>query len=359
MTPAYSPSSPSEISLRDVLGALWKGKLLIFACAVIGLLVSIGYLYMATEKWVSESTFVKPSAISLGAYMQKQTSYYRLGNLELTSSGLEDIQNNAFNTFLLTISSRDMQEKALAQTALYKKLTNGQDEQNKARTLDSLITQHLQAFTSDPAYPDEKRVSFAASTPQDAQETLKTFLEQANTQTVHILNANLNETIKNRVLLLQQLAESQKAASEQTRENRIALLKQARESAVQAKIDTSINNPEPERNSSTIIDFSNPETLFLLGEKNLSAQLQSLEQSPIIYPTSYYTNLHNARQLETLLDKPGTGTMYELTKAPISPLFRTSPKKGMSLVLGLLAGAFIGIFLVLLRYSVVHQDNRS
>ncbi len=232
-------------------------------------------------------------------------------------------------------------------------------EQDKTKTLNSLISNNLRAFSSDQSNPNEKIVTFTAPTAQVAQETLKTFLKQANIETLRLLDANLNETIKNRVLLLRQMAESLKTSSEQTQANRIAQLKQARNSAIEAKIDSPFTKQESERASGTIIDFTNAETLFLLGEKYLSAQLHSLEQAPTIYPTSYYNYLNDARQLEMLLKNPVNGTMFDFTKAPALPLFRDSPKKGRALVLGVLAGLFAGIFLVLLHFSATRQYNRS
>lgn len=359
MNSAHDLSTSTEINLHDLFRALWRKKSVILSCTVLGLLVALTYLSIAAEKWTSDSVVIKPSAVSMGGYMQKYTAYFRLGNLELTASRLEEIQNNAFNSFLLTISSRDMQEKMISETSFFKKQTQGMPEQDKTKTLNSLVSNNLRAFTSDQSNPNEKIVAFTAPTAQVAQETLKAFLKQANIEALRILDANLNETIKNRVLLLRQMAESLKASSEQTRANRIAQLKQARDSAIEAKIDTPFTKQESERGGGTIIDFTNPETLFLLGEKNLSAQLRSLEQAPTIYPVSYYNHLNDARQLEMLLKNPVNGTMFDFTKTPALPLFRDSPRKGRILVLGVLAGLFAGIFLVLLHFSATRPYNRS
>lgn len=230
-------------------------------------------------------------------------------------------------------------------------------EQDKVRTLDSLITNNLKVFT-DQFTPEEKHISFTASTPQDAQATLRTFLDGANRESLRLLDADLDATIKDRILVFRQMAESLKISSEQKQANRISQLKQAKDSAIKANTDIPLTRPETERGGGTIIDFTNPETLFLLGEKNLSAQLQSLEQAPVIYPTGYYTYLNNAKQLETLLQNRSTGTMYDITKAPALPLFRDSPKRNISILLGLFAGVFIGVFLILLRFSMTHQFNR-
>ena len=359
MNSAHDISTPTELNLHDLFRALWRKKSVILSCTLVGLIIAITYLTIAAEKWTSDSVVIKPSAVSMGGYGQKYTAYFRLGNLELTALHAEEIQNNAFNTFLLTISSRDMQEKMISETTFFRDLTQGMPEQDKTKTLDSLISNNLKAFSSDQVNPNEKIVAFTALTAQIAQDTLKTFLKQANIEALRILDANLNETINNRVLLLRQMAESLKASSEQIKANRIAQLKQARDSAIEAKIDTPFTKQESERGGGTIIDFTNPETLFLLGEKNLSAQLRSLEQAPTIYPASYYNYLNDARQLEMLLENPVNGTMYDFTKTPALPLFRDAPRKGRILVLGVLAGLFAGIFLVLLHFSATRQYNRT
>ena len=327
---------------------------------LIGLALAVAYTFVASERWTSDSALIRPGQISLGTYLGKQNAYFRLGDVDFNNARLEEIQNNAFNTFVMIASSRDLQEKFLARSPLFQAQSADKPDAEKDKILNSLVSSSLKLASSTVDNAREQRIAFTANSPKSAQETLKLFLAEANQHTLALLDANLNETIKSRVLLLRQLADTVKLQTEQTRANRIALLKQAAASAHAANITQADGKLSAGGNgSNAIIDFANPDTLFLLGEKNLTAQLHALEQSPVIYPTQYYAHLSNADKLEALVKTPSTGTVYDMTQAPSQPLFRDAPKKRLALALGILVGLFLGIFIVLLRFSVRRKYNSN
>lgn len=99
--------------------------------------------------------------------------------------------------------------------------------------------------------------------------------------------------------------------------------------------------------------------LFMLGEKNLQAQLDIAKTKEIVYSPRYYQIQEQLLKLNTLLPKVEkvTGQTYSYVSSPTYPVIKDAPKKGIILVIGFLVGLLLSSFTVLI--SVLVRNKKS
>ena len=95
--------------------------------------------------------------------------------------------------------------------------------------------------------------------------------------------------------------------------------------------------------------------LFMLGEKYLQAQVNTLKNAPLVYPLNYYNiekqaNLLNA--LEKKVEKEGAVSGYYYLSVPDYPVVKDNGRKLPILLGGLIIGGIFGIFLVILNLLI-------
>ena len=91
--------------------------------------------------------------------------------------------------------------------------------------------------------------------------------------------------------------------------------------------------------------------LFMLGEKYLQAQLDIAKNSPVIYPTNYYSTERQLAKLTKLapqLESVQEVKAYHYLSSPDYPVIKDKPKKALILMIGLLIGGFISTISIIL-----------
>ena len=91
--------------------------------------------------------------------------------------------------------------------------------------------------------------------------------------------------------------------------------------------------------------------LFMLGEKYLQAQVDTLKNAPLVYPLNYYNiekqaNLLNV--LEKKVEKESAVSGYYYLSEPDYPVTKDKPKKGLIIVIGFVIGLIFSAFIILL-----------
>lgn len=332
--------STDEITLFDLFVILWKGKLAIFVFVCIGIALAAAYAFTAKQEWVSRAQVIPPKAVQLGTYLEAQRGYYRFAVIE-NDLKIEDSLNKAYKTLIVMLSAADEKHEYLLGSGYYqKKITELNDELARKTLLQTMLEKDLLVDQTFKDRDDSHEISFSAETASDAQITLQGYIENVNKKVLNKLFGDLHAQIQERIITLTYEAESIKNQTEQTRKNNMLALKKAIAAAKDADITEYTGQSTAMGN--TIIDFSRSENMFLLGEKYLSAQLNALETSPVIYPVNYYQTLENIKGLEQLMDYEVKGVAYEYTMAPSLPLSKDKPKKAVILFLGALFGGLIG-----------------
>ncbi len=55
-------NDPEQIDLIDLVMQLWRGKMTIFVCVIVAILLAVGYILVAKEKWTSTAIITQPDA---------------------------------------------------------------------------------------------------------------------------------------------------------------------------------------------------------------------------------------------------------------------------------------------------------
>ncbi|EDV7696491.1 LPS O-antigen chain length determinant protein WzzB, partial [Salmonella enterica subsp. salamae] len=61
-------NDPEQIDLIDLLLQLWRGKMTIIVAVIIAILLAVGYLMIAKEKWTSTAIITQPDAGQVATY---------------------------------------------------------------------------------------------------------------------------------------------------------------------------------------------------------------------------------------------------------------------------------------------------
>ena len=92
--------------------------------------------------------------------------------------------------------------------------------------------------------------------------------------------------------------------------------------------------------------------LFMLGEKYLQAQVDTLKNAPLVYPLNYYNiekqaNLLNV--LEKKVEKDSAVSGYYYLSEPDYPVQRDWPKRLILLIVGFVFGIVLSSLIILAR----------
>ena len=92
--------------------------------------------------------------------------------------------------------------------------------------------------------------------------------------------------------------------------------------------------------------------LFMLGEKYLQAQVDTLKNVPLVYPLNYYNIEKQANLLNVLgkkVEKEGAVRGYYYLSSPDYPVQRDWPKRLILLVVGFIFGVVLSSLIILGR----------
>lgn len=64
-------NDPEQIDLIELLLQLWRGKMTIIVAVIIAILLAVGYLMIAKEKWTSTAIITQPDAAQVGHLYQR------------------------------------------------------------------------------------------------------------------------------------------------------------------------------------------------------------------------------------------------------------------------------------------------
>lgn len=357
-------SSSNSIDLFDLFANLWKNKLIIFIATCIGIVVSANYAFTTKEEWSSEAQIISPESEQLSAYLDVLRGYYRFGDIT-ANLNIDSYKNDAYKTLVVMLKAVNSKHEYLKNTPYYIqqeiKLELEKEKQNLL--LEGLVS-NLQIKETNKGDQSSYNISFTAETASEAQQTLQGYIESVNREAINKLFDDLHALINERILTLEYNANNLKEQAEQTRKNNILAIEQAVKVARDAGINEYISqgivtaNTRNDLSNSLVTVLFDSENLFLLGEKYLTAQLNTLKSSPIIYPIAYYQILKNINDLKQLLSYEAKGVSFEYTRLPSLPLSKDKPRKSFILIFGALIGGMLGCCIVLIRNAINYRQKR-
>lgn len=307
-------NEPEQIDLIDLVVQLWRGKVTIFACVIIAILLAVGYLAVAKEKWTSTAIITQPDAGQLANYSNAMNVLYG-GN----APQINDLQANMIGRFNSAFS-------ALSET-----LEN--QEKPEKLTIDASVK----------GQPLPLKVTYQAPTAEDAQKTLAKYIQQVDETISKEVNADLAKSITTRTSDFEQSLDAQEKVAQEQKALRIAQISQALSVAKEANIKL----PQVQQ-----ADQVSQDTMFMLGSDALSSMVQNEATRPLALSDGYYQTRQNLLAVKALKIEPDSVHAYRYVMKPTLPIRRDSPKKAITLVLAVLLGGMIGAGVVLGRNAL-------
>ncbi|MBB1201471.1 LPS O-antigen chain length determinant protein WzzB [Enterobacteriaceae bacterium 89] len=312
---------PEQIDLIDLVVQIWRGKITVIICFIVAILLAIGYIILAQEKWTSTAIITQPDGGQITGYSNAMNVMYGKD-----APSMNAVQQSFIDRFSSSFS-------ALSETL------DNQQEPEKL-TLDSAVKgQNLPL-----------KVTYTAPTAEAAQKTLAQYIQQVDEDVAKGLSSDLNVNIKARVTDLQTSLSNQEKVSAEQKALRIAQINQALTVAEQAQIKT----PQVQQ-----ADQVSQDTMFMLGSSALEAMVKNEATRPLTFSDDYYATRQNLLAVSSLTVKPDELHAYRYVMKPTLPVRRDSPKRALVLILAVLLGGMVGAGIVLGRNALRNYQPKA
>lgn len=230
-------NDPEQIDLIELLLQLWRGKMTIIVAVIIAILLAVGYLMIAKEKWTSTAIITQPDAAQVATYTNALNVLYG-GN----APKISEVQANFISRFSSAFS------------ALSEVLDN-QKEREKLTIEQSVKGQALPLS-----------VSYVSTTAEGAQRRLAEYIQQVDEEVAKELEVDLKDNITLQTKTLQESLETQEVVAQEQKDLRIKQIEEALRYADEAKI----TQPQIQQTQDVTQD-----TMFLLGSDALKSMIQN------------------------------------------------------------------------------------
>ncbi|MEX9251093.1 LPS O-antigen chain length determinant protein WzzB [Pseudenterobacter timonensis] len=314
-------NDPEQIDLIDLMIQLWRGKWVIGAFILVFILLAVGYLAVAKEKWTSTAIITSPDAAQIATY----------------STALNIIYGGAAPSML------DVQGRAIGRfNSAFSALAEALDNQEVPEKLTIEPTVKGQGLPLN--------VSYVGESAEAAQKQLAQYIQQVDEQIAKELVVDLNDNIKQQITTLNNSIENMEKVSQEQKDLRIKQIAEALKYAEAAKVTT----PRIQQTQDVT-----QESMFLLGSDALSSMMANEASRPLTFSGAYYQSKQNLLDIEKLKVDPATIHAYRYVMKPNLPIRRDSPKKALTLILAVLLGGVIGSGFVLGRNALGNYQARA
>ncbi|HBL4695373.1 TPA: LPS O-antigen chain length determinant protein WzzB [Citrobacter freundii] len=307
-------NDPEQIDLIDLLVQLWRGKVTIVIAIVIALVLVVGYLAVAKEKWTSTAIITQPDVGQIATYNNALNVLYGASAPKVT-----ELQTNVVGRFSTSFS-------ALAETL------DNQEEPQK-----------LSIEQSVKGQPLPLAVSYVGASPEDAQRQLAEYIQQTDEKVAKELELDLVDNIKMQKTTLQDSLKTQEVVAQEQKDLRIKQIQEALRYAEQA----GVTKPQIQQTQDVTQD-----SMFLLGSDALKSMIEHESTRPLILSDNYFQTKQKLLDIENLKLEGTELHAYRYVMKPTLPIRRDSPKKAITLVLAVLLGGMIGAGVVLGRNAL-------
>ena len=354
------------VDLIELIRILWTKKLWIIISAFIFMAISSGYAFTAKEQWTSKSVVIAAKVANLGDYLSFRSEYASI--LDIKDFSQDKVAETVFNDFKIALFSRSLKEAFFSQSKWFDTYAanNANSEEAKQKLLSNLVDKNLIVTVPDPKKDPNSigvNVSFAAETPKEAQDVLLDYIQFVN-QWVLAENkkdflANINLVLSGFEVQKNKIERDIETVRQIQLENLTTALDIAKSAGIKdysKSLSGNVSVPEVLLGDAKVpfsdSKLSDGSYLFMLGEKYLQAQVDTLKNAPLVYPLNYYNiekqaNLLNL--LEKKVEKEGAVRGYYYLSEPDYPVQRDWPKRLILLILGFVFGMVFSSLVILAK----------
>lgn len=312
-------NDPDQIDLIDLVIQLWRGKVTIIVCVVVAIVLAVGYLAVAKEKWTSNAIITQPDVGQIAAYNNALNVLYG-------ASAPASLQMNVIGRFSTAFS------------ALVETLDN-QEKSEKLTIEQSVKGQQLPLV-----------VSYVGDSAERAQRQLSEYIQQIDDKVAKEMVVDLADNIQLRTTALTDSLKTQEVIAQEQKDLRIRQIQEALRYAEQA----GVIKPQIQQTQDVTQD-----SMLLLGSDALKSMIEHEATRPLIFSGNYYQTKQNLLDIEALNLEKAKLHSYRYVMKPTLPIRRDSPKKSITLVLAVLLGGMIGAGIVLGRNALRNYKDKA
>lgn len=355
-----------EIDLRELLRALWGGKITIVLSTFICAIAAIGYAMTAQEWWTSTAKVTAPQPQDLAAYQQQVQQFQPIFDLYQDDGSVQANKeldalvapNMLFHQFVDEFNSTDNKRDFLQSAPEFQKIFQATQEDATSEGVDDETERraYAQWFDKIDAQLAEKNqapyiLSFQAMSPDSSTELLTGYIHFVSQNVRQDALNNLSTMVENKRHELMQRKRILEAQATQRLKVEAERTEYALDIAQAARIDKPIES-------------YNDDELFAIntGSKALAAKrdaLKSIDNLSLIEPRLQQLDSKLEMLNHLKVDKKAQFQTFSYLEHAESPISRDKPKKALIAVLGVLLGGMIGVAIVLGRFAWLREEKSA
>ncbi|MEZ8024957.1 MULTISPECIES: LPS O-antigen chain length determinant protein WzzB [unclassified Vibrio] len=346
-----------EIDFRELLKALWDGKLIIFLITTFGTLASVIFALSAQEWWSSNAKITKAQPQDIAAYHQQVKQFQPVFNVfqedgtVLVSKELDELGDSRvlFQRFVNAFNSTNNKRVFLDGSVEFQQFKSNFFSGSSEITEDSVRSLYSGWFNRITAFIANKGdrtspyfVNFQTTTKESSFDLLTSYISfteaQINQDAFNnlqaVINGKRNELVQQKRMLETQAKSQLLVETERTR----YALGIARAAGVEHPIQTG--------NENEIFGID-------LGFKGLEAKAKTLEllkNLSVIEPRLQQIEAKLDMLNNLKIDRDVEFQTFRFLESVEKPITRDKPKRALIVLIGIILGGLFGVAIVLMRF---------
>jgi LPS O-antigen subunit length determinant protein (WzzB/FepE family) len=361
LSPEKLDHRDDEIDLKELVVALWHGKFTIIAMTVICTAIAIAYALLAKEKWTTEAVVTAPQVSDYSAYQKMVNDFqplfdvYQDDGTILVSGKLDDflLPENLFQILIQQYQSRANKKAFVssssdfqAELKVLQKDIKGEDYKDAEAKLYGVWYQKLNAnIINSKGDNGAYTLQGVQDNAEKSLEFLNEYIKNIEMKAQNIALANLKSVVEGKRSELSQ----QKALLVDQAKSRLQNERELAKYALQIAKVAGVSQPQQNLGNKELFAIN-------IGSNALEAKVKvldslTLNQLAIIEPRLQTVD-SKLNLLDILkVDSAVSFRTFRYIESPEKPLGRTSPKRPLIAILGVLLGGMLGCFIVLVRFA--------
>lgn len=349
-TPTPEVAYSDEIDLFELVQSLWKQKLLISLVTVAVTALAAGYAFLSAPVYESKASILPPRSADIAGY-----------NLGRSEAELPEFTvKKVYSIFTQNLRSDGLRREFFEQVYL-----PAETASQGAKAKDQLwerFNKRLNVSNPDVKNsPERFAVTVQSADANRAAEWANMYVERVANKTRQDMADTVATEISTRVRSTQSRIAVLRESARKLREDRIARLSEALK--VADKVGLQAPQVKASRTSSDgeLEQFVDGNLMYMRGAKAIRAELDVLQNRKNDDPF-----IAGLRELENQLDflakvsvSPAGVAVFTLDSAAEVPETPIKPKKALILALGVVLGGMLGVFVALIRGSLLNRKQRA
>ncbi|MDB6047258.1 MAG: hypothetical protein JWR17_4 [Pseudomonas sp.] len=343
-----STQDADEIDLFELLGVLWKQKLLIVSVAVLVTAIAAAYALLTKPIYEARIFLQPPTSNEIADF-----NYGRTTAAELVPFSIRDI----YDVFIRNLQSEDLRRAFFVEVYL-----PSLPEARRVGSQDGLYSEYLNDLAiglPTKEQPDRYSVSVQSQNPAQATEWTKAFVARAGVAAKNEVIKNVAREAEVRARNLGQQIITLQETEDKIRADSITQLHEA------LKIAQAIHLTDPPIISGNVAAevsaAMNGELTYMRGTKALEAEIRNLDERKSNDPFIVSLRSLQIKQsfYKNMQVNPNAVSVYRVDGSVEQPDRPIKPKKLLIVAVGMILGGGLGLLIALFRHLILVRKGRS